>query len=278
MLKNLLKLDDDEEEVGAGETAAVLASPAETAAECRARSGIYHLLSGVFVEEPGTEFLAALRTAEVREQFAAAGLRFDSDFLDTPLANLAEALAIEYTTLFAASGGFPPVESVRLFGRFKQEPNFETMQTYRRLGFALRPGRFEVFADQLGIELMFVAELLERAALALEQGDTRAHRRLEKEIKRFLVQHLGRWVRGYCRLIERTAEHSFYREMARFLGGFAAEEIEAMALSIEDADHARPVVPKAEVRVEFDPNEPVCNGCVSEAITQQNVQPLHDLR
>ena len=278
MLKNLLKLDDDEEEVGAGETAAVLASPAETAAECRARSGIYHLLSGVFVEEPGTEFLAALRTAEVREQFAAAGLRFDSDFLDTPLANLAEALAIEYTTLFAASGGFPPVESVRLFGRFKQEPNFETMQTYRRLGFALRPGRFEVFADQLGIELMFVAELLERAALALEQGDTHAHRRLEKEIKRFLVQHLGRWVRGYCRLIERTAEHSFYREMARFLGGFAAEEIEAMALSIEDADHARPVVPKAEVRVEFDPNEPVCNGCVSEAITQQNVQPLHDLR
>jgi len=278
MLKNLLKLDDDEEEVGAGETAAVLASPAETAAECRARSGIYHLLSGVFVEEPGTEFLAALRTAEVREQFAAAGLRFDSDFLDTPLANLAEALAIEYTTLFAASGGFPPVESVRLFGRFKQEPNFETMQTYRRLGFTLRPGRFEVFADQLGIELMFVAELLERAALALEQGDTRAHRRLEKEIKRFLVQHLGRWVRGYCRLIERTAEHSFYREMARFLGGFAAEEIEAMALSIEDADHARPVVPKAEVRVEFDPNEPVCNGCVSEAITQQNVQPLHDLR
>jgi len=278
MLKTLLKFDDDEEEVGAGETAAVLASPAETAAECRERSGIYHLLSGVFVEEPGTEFLAALRTAEVREQFAAAGLRFDPDFLDTPLADLAEALAIEYTTLFAASGGFPPVESVRLFGRFKQEPNFETMQTYRRLGFALRPGRFEVFADQLGIELMFVAELLERAALALEQGDARAHRRLEKEIKRFWVQHLGRWVRGYCRLIERTAEHSFYREMARFLGGFAAEEIEAMALSIEDADHARPVVPKAEVRVEFDPNEPVCNGCVSETITQQNVQPLHDLR
>ena len=278
MLKSILQIDD-EEEVGAGETAAVLASPAETAVECRARAGIYHLLAGVFVEEPSTEFLGTLRTVEVSEQFAAAGLRFDADFTDAPLADLAESLAIEYTTLFAASGGFPPVESVRLFGRFKQEPNFETMQTYKRLGFVLRPGRFEVFADQIGIELMFVAELLERSALALEQGDTRAHRQLEKEIKRFWVQHLGRWVRGYCRLIERTAEHSFYREMARFLGGFAAEEIEAMALSIEDADKARLVVPKAEVRVEFDPNEPVCNGCVGEAIvTQEKVQTLHDLR
>lgn len=276
MLKAILELD--EREVGAGETVAAPAPPAATAAECRARAGIYRLLSGVFVEEPGPEFLAALRTAQACEQFAAAGLRFDADFLAVPLAELAEALAVEYATLFAASGGFPPVESVRLYGRFKQEPNFETMQTYKRFGFALRPGRFEVFADQLGVELMFVAELLERAATALDHDDTREHRRLEKEIKRFWTRHLGRWVRGYCRLVERTAEHSFYREMARFLGGFAAEEIEALGLRIEDADQARPVVPKAEVRVEFDPNEPICNGCVGETIAQQNIQPLHDLR
>jgi hypothetical protein len=86
-------------------------------------------------------------------------------------------------------------------------------------------------------------------------------------------------VRGYARLIEHLAEHSFYREMARFLCGFAAEEVEAMGLNVEDADQARLVVPKAEIKVEFDPNEPVCNGCVGEAITRQGgVQTLHDLR
>jgi len=284
MLKTALKIeDDDAEEVGAGETAAVLASPAETVIDCRARAGIYRLLSGVFVEEPTGEFVAALRNPVVLAELADAGLRFDADFLAIPQNALLEALAIEYTTQFAASGGFPPVESVRLTGRYKQQPNFDTMQTYKRLGFVLSPGRFEVFADQLGIELMFVAELLERGATALEQGDAVTQRRLDKEIKRFWTQHLGRWVRGYSRLIERTAEHSFYREMARFLGGFATEEIEAMGLRIEDADQARLEVPKSEMRVEFNPNEPVCNGCMTDALSTtlsapDNVRRLEEMR
>lgn len=282
MLKNALALDDNEE-VGAGETAAILATPAETISDRRARAAIYHLLSGVFVEEPSREFVEALRTPAVLSELGVAGLRFDADFLASPLEALLEALAIEYTTQFASSGGFPPVESVRLTGRYKQQPNFDAMQTYKRLGFVLSPGRFEVFADQLGVELMFVAELLERSAAALEQGDAVTHRRLEKEIKRFWTQHLGRWVRGYSRLIERTAEHSFYREMARFLGGFAAEEIEAMGLRIEDADQARLEVPKSEVRVEFNPNEPVCNGCMTDALSTtlsapDNVRRLEEMR
>ena len=282
MLKTALKLDEDED-IAVGETAAVLASPAETAADCRARAGVYRLLSGVFVEEPSREFLEALRAPATLAELAAAGLRFDADFLTAPVDSLLDALAIEYTTQFAGSGGFPPVESVRLTGRYKQEPNFAAMQTYKRMGFVLSPGRFEVFADQLGIELMFIAELLERSAAALEQGDTGAHRRLEKEIKRFWTQHLGRWVRGYTRLIERSSEHSFYREMARFLGGFAAEEIEAMGLRIEDTDQARLEVPKSEVRVEFNPNEPVCNGCISDDLSNalsapDNVRRLEDMR
>jgi TorA maturation chaperone TorD len=288
MLKSVLAIKD--EDVGATEgnrpgTDAAGLAPEQLLAECRARAATYRLLAGVFVEEPSAAFVDALRMPEALQGFAEAGLAFDADFTGPAVADLAEALAVEYTTLFAVSGGFPPVESVRLFGRFKQEPNHETMQTYKRLGFALRPGRFEVFADQLGVELMFVAELLERCVGALEAGDTAQFRRADKEIKRFWTQHLGRWVRGYCRLVERSAEHSFYREMARFLGGFAAEEIGAMGLRIDDADQGRLEVPKAEVRVEFDPDEPVCNGCVGEALaaqsasgTHSNVLPLHDLR
>lgn len=282
MLKSLLRLDDDVEE-GAGAAMALPTTPAELIADCRSRAGVYRLLSGAFVEEPGSEFLAALREPQALAELAAAGIRFDADFLETPLDELVEMLAIEYTTQFAATGGFPPVESVRLTGRYKQEPNFAVMQTYRRCGFELRRGRFEVFADQLGVELMFIAGLLERAATAVEQGDLREHGRLEKEIKRFWTLHLGRWVRGYSRLIENTAEHSFFRGMARLLDGFAAEEIEAMGLRIEDADQARLVVPKSEARVEFNPDEPVCNGCVSDALpgtltVPDSVQRLEDMR
>jgi TorA maturation chaperone TorD len=277
MLRELLP--DAPKKVSRGGTPQTV--PPELAVDDRsARADVYRLLSGVFVEEPSIAFLEALRQPETLVQLAAAGLRFDPDFTDAPLAELAEQVAIEYTTLFVASGGMPPVESVRLYGRFKQEPNFETMQTYRRCGFVLRPGRHEVFSDQLGVELMFVGELLDRSAAALACGDADAARRLEKEIKRFWARHLGRWVRGYARLIGRLAEHSFYREMARFLGGFAAEELEALGLNVEDVDQARLVVPKVDVKVEFDPNEPVCNGCVGEAIVQQagGAQTLADLR
>lgn len=280
MLKDVFKIDDDMASAPVGETAAILASPAETAAECRARARIYRMLSGVFIEEPSAEFLTAMRTPELLSQLAAADVRFDSDFIETPIERLVDDLAVEYTTLFAASGGFPPVESVRLYGRFKQEPNHETMSIYRRNGFELKPGRHEVFADQIGVELLFVAELLERAADAVESGDDKGFRRLEKEIKRFWSQHLGRWARGYGRLVERAAQHSFYRAMGKFLVGFAEEELAAMGLKVEDADQARLVVPKADIKLEFNPDEPECGGCSGGNAMgrEMKVHTLHDLR
>ncbi len=262
---------------GISQPTAIPEVAAGMAAECGARALLYRLLSAVFVEEASAEFLSAMRTPEMLEQLAEVGIGFDADFTAAPLAELVDTLAVEYASLFAASGGFPPVESVRLYGRYRHEPNFEVMQTYQRLGFVLQPGRHEVFADQLGVELMFIAELLERQAEALAKGDLIASRKLEKEIKRFWSRHLGRWVRGYARLIERAAMHSFYREMARFLRGFAEEEIAALGLHIEDADGARLEVPKAEVQEAADPQKP---GCTSDAAPpgRQGIRRLQDLR
>jgi len=248
--------------------------------ECLARARLYRMLAGVFVEEPSAAFLSALRDESLLANLAQAGVQFDADFLATDDATLVEALACEYTTLFAATGGFPPVESVRLTGRFKQDPHFQVLECYRGAGFRVGGGRFDVFADHLGVELMFVAELLERSATALGDDDMALYRKLEREIKRFWTLHLGRWVRGYCRLIDQAAQHSFYREMARFLAGFAEEEIVALELKrLEDLDQGRAVVPKSEIKLEFDPNEPVCGACPSgRAASAPNVHTLHDMR
>jgi TorA maturation chaperone TorD len=286
MLKTLFAFEDDAPR-SARPKISTLDFP-EIVDECRARSGIYRLLGGVFVEEPSAEFLAAIRRGDSLGSLAAAGVTFDADFLESDETSLSEALACEYTTLFASSGGFPPFESVRLTGRYKQEPCFQTEQIYRTMGFTLLKGRFEIFPDHLGVELMFVAELLERSAIALESDDLPGYKRLEKEIKRFWTLHLGRWVRGYCRLIERAAQHSFYREMARFLGSFADEEIVAMNLKrLEDLDQGRAVVPKSEIKVEFNPDEPVCGACPAgpsegavdkASVRVSTIQPLLDLR
>jgi TorA maturation chaperone TorD len=256
-------------------------------AECLARADLYRLLAGVFVEEPSAPFLAALREPALLASLRTAGIHFGADFLQSDALALSDALACEYATLFASAGGFPPIESVRLTGRFKQEPYFQVMQIYQRLGFEQVKGRFEVFPDQLGIELMFVAELLARGAAALAREDLLAYKMLEKETRRFWALHLGRWVRGYSSLIERAAGHSFYREMARFLAGFAAEEIEAMGLThLDDLDQGQLEVPKSDIKLEFNPDEPVCGECPPELLERGGGQatarvipitPLQDL-
>lgn len=259
MLRELL-IDDEDGTTPAPAPAPQL-TPDEQRAECAQRAAIYRLLAGVFAEEPSEAFLASLRAPRSLAALLEAGLRFEADFTEPDLATLAEALACEYTTMFAASGGFPPVESVRLTGRYQQAPHFDVKETYRRAGFAVCRGRFQPIEDHLGVELLFVAELLDRCVAALERNDTAAYRTSEREIRRFWTLHLGRWVRGYARLVARASEHSLYREMAHLLAGFADEEIEAMRLRIDDLDHGRAIVPKSEVQVAFDPDEPVCNAC-----------------
>ena len=232
--------------------------------ECLARAKIYRVLAGVFVEEPSVEFLATMGNVVWLRALEQVGVKFEADFLDTELTTLADVLACEYATLFASSGGFPPVESVRLTGRFKQDPHYQVTAVYQRLGFVQVKGRFDVFADQLGMELMFVAEMLDRCAQSLAAEDLVAYKKLDKEIKRFWSLHLGRWVRGYSGLIARAANHSFYREMARFLNGFAIEEIAAMGLNrLDDLDQGQLVIPKSEITLEFNPDEPVCGECPS---------------
>lgn len=229
--------------------------------ECRARAQLFRLLAGAFVEEPSRGYLQALRQPESLAALADAGMSFDADFLQPALEAVEDALAVEFATLLAAPGGCPPVESARLAGRYQQQPYFEVRQAYRDAGFEVQRGRFEVFDDALGVELMFVSALLDRAAQGIDEGDLASRLRAEKELKRFWVKHLGRWVRGYAGLLMRATEHSFYREMARLLRELSENELARLGLRVEDADGGREVVPKSEVAVLFNPDEPVCGAC-----------------
>lgn len=229
--------------------------------EYRARARFYRLLAGAFAEEPSLAYLAALRAPEGLAALADLGWTFEDDFLVPGLDELHDQVACEYATLFTVTGGFPPVESVRLTGRYRQDPCHAVRDAYRGAGFEPVAGRFNTFEDQLGVELSFVAALLERSADCLEAGDRTGHDRLDKDIRRFWTLHLGRWARGYARLVQQASQHSLFREMARLLELFAKAEIAAMGLKVQDSDGGRLEVPKSEIQVLFNPDEPVCGGC-----------------
>jgi len=233
----------------------------EQVAECKARAIIYRLLAGVFLEEPSVGYLNALRSPEVMGSLRAMGVVFSSDFTDTPLEQLQETLACEYAVLFVVAGGCPPVESTRLTGRYQQQPFFEVRDFYKKHGFVISNGRFSVFEDQMGVELTFLAEMLEGAAEMRQAGDVESYTYMEKEIKRFWALHPGKWVRGYATLLERASEHSFYRQMAKLLGNFAEWELNLLSVNVDDLDGGKLKVPKAEIEYEFDPDEPVCDAC-----------------
>lgn len=236
-------------------------SNAELIAESRARANIYRVLAGVFLQEPSREYLEALRSPEVMTTLKAMGVEFSADFAASPLEQLQDALACEYAVLFVVAGGCPPVESIRLTGRYQQQPFFEVRDFYSKHRFAISRGRFAVFEDQMGVELTFLAELLDRAARHLESWDVKSYTLVEKEIKRFWALHLGKWVRGYATLLERASEHSFYRQMARLLGNFAEWELQLLGVRVDDLDGGKLKVPKAAIEYEFDPDEPVCDAC-----------------
>jgi putative dimethyl sulfoxide reductase chaperone len=231
------------------------------AQECRARAGLFRLLSGAFTEEPQPAYLAALRTPQALAALSECGVRFGPDFLEPGLDALVDTLACEFATLLASPGGCPPVESARLTGRYQQQPCYEVREAYRAAGFAAVAGRFEVFDDALGVELLFVAVLLERIADLHDRGELAARVHAEKALKRFWTRHLGRWVRGYASLVSRATEHSFYRAMAGMLHDLADDELQRLGLRVEDLDGGREEVPKSEIELLINPDEPVCGAC-----------------
>lgn len=233
----------------------------ELIAECRGRANIYRLLAGMLLEEPTREYLAALRSPAVMASLQEMGVEFGKDFTEPSIEALEETLSYEYGVLFVVTGGCPAVESIRLTGRFQQQPYWEMRELYAQAGFEVKPARFAVFEDQLGVQLTFLAEMLERSAAALEAGNQAEYARLTKEIKRFWALHPGKWVRGYATLLARASEHTFFTELAKLLGSFAQWELDLLGVKADDVDGGKLEVPKAEIEYEFDPDEPVCNAC-----------------
>jgi len=206
----------------------------------------YRLLAGVFAEEPQGDFLRELRGEDCLAALGDLGVNFGEDFIGCNEDTLSEELAAEYTMLFVAPGGFPPIESVRLQGGYRQSAVNETRDAYAAEGYNVQSGRFISFDDHLAVEMQFIAALLERQAEALSAGNEQEARRMEKTVKRFWMKHLGRWVRGYASLVEEAAEHSFYREMACLLGAFAEAELDAMGLNVADEDGGKMRAAKPE--------------------------------
>jgi TorA maturation chaperone TorD len=184
------------------------------------RSNIYGLLATLYRQEPTCSLLEQIRTPEILEILSRWGGELGDDFLNRPEGDLLEEMAVEYTRLFLGPGRHvSPHESVhheREDGQWGQLWGASTVEVKKFIeGTGLRyEAGYQGLPDHIGVELGFLEALTRREEEAWEQDDEEGARRCLDVERRFLDEHLLRWVTPFCDKVIATAELSFYRSLA----------------------------------------------------------------
>lgn len=185
----------------------------------RERSQVYWFLSTFYTTRPDARFFADLagRVATLKAagtDSAGEGLNHLRSALDEPDAGrLAERLTVEYTRLFrglsADYGPPPPYESLYRGSQLMGEVTAAVMARYADAGFGVIDEDLGP-QDHIGAELKFMALLCHDENSAWERADHDAAARKRNLQRRFLAEHLLRWVPAYCQRIQEESVERFY--------------------------------------------------------------------
>ncbi|NQT68308.1 MAG: molecular chaperone TorD family protein [Desulfobacteraceae bacterium] len=192
----------------------------EMIAVARHRSDIYGLLAVLYRQEPTRDLLKRVRGPQFLEVMSQWGGELDDDFMTRPEDALLEEMAVEYTRLFLGPGKHvSPHESVhheREDGQWGQLWGASTVEVRKFIeGTGLRyETKYRGLPDHIGVELEFLEALTRREEEAWEQDDEEGVRRCLDVERRFLDEHLFRWVAPFCDKVIAAAELSFYRSLA----------------------------------------------------------------
>jgi TorA maturation chaperone TorD len=205
----------------------------------RMRANVFRMLSGLFLAEPAEELLEKLaleETWEIIGWFAGPGscqpLR---DLAQSGRLSAAELRAAFHALFHVPLGAFVfPFESCYRVasppGPLMGPPAIEVQSAYAAAGFATVPELAEP-PDHAGVELAFVAALLDEQAAAQEAGDEEKAAAAAGRIQAFCRDHLGRWLPALRDRIRSTGVSAFYTEVAALAAGVveqAAQTAEAV--------------------------------------------------
>ncbi len=167
------------------------------------RAELYKLLSALFLDKPEDKVIL-----QIREMFQ---LKFD----DTP-----QEIEADFPNLFLRPDlhlspheslyNYPLGETPGLWGRAA----YEVQEFYRSAGLVIDE-ESEVIPDHLGLELLFMSYLVENDLVGQQ--------------RKFMDEHLLRWVPEYCDEVEKHAATTFYKEVAILLKEFVVSDDEELS-------------------------------------------------
>ena len=183
-----------------------------------ARIGTYRLLARLVLAEIDAQLLEALRDMPIFGQALAASGGVEA----------LPALRVEYTRAFLMNAH--PYESVSLdeSGLLNTPQSGSVSEHYRQRGFEPEAAQRVAASDHLGLELEFMAHLIEGEAAARKMDNPFVAGSLKADQLHFLEQHLLRWGPIFGRALAEVAESPFYRTLGEALETFLLGDYEAL--------------------------------------------------
>lgn len=208
------------------------------------RSKVYGLLTTVYREDPNPALLRQFKDARFRAALSSLGVDLEDKFFSLSEEELIEDLAVEYARLFVGPGKhISPHESVHLKneeggGLLWGEATAKVKKFIESAGFEYKSDYCEI-PDHIAVELEFMQGVTERECRAWNEKDNdEVFSCLETE-KKFIEEHLARWVPLFCEEIISYAELPFYREMGKLTKRFIEFEKEEIGKYIDDLARSR---------------------------------------
>ncbi len=209
----------------------------DKAERAKIRSNIYGFLSVLFREEINEERLRQINEPSLKEVLSDMGVQYDI-FSQEDQEQIIEDLAVEYARLFLGPDKhISPHESIHHqrddgdWGMHWGGSTVDVKKFVETAGLEYKT-QYNGMPDHISVELEFMKEAAGREAQAIEDKDWKGALYCQKMEKKFISEHLVKWIPEFCEKIISQAEISFYADLANVTKKFIALEYENIDESI----------------------------------------------
>ncbi len=196
------------------------------------RSNIYGLLAAIYRREMTSDLLKQIKDPRFLGVLSNLGIELNNGFFQKPEQELLEDLAVEYARLFLGPGKhISPHESVHhqrddaQGGQLWGQSTVEVKRFIELSGLHYK-SEYTGLPDHISVELEFMQQVTLREEQAWAEQDKDTALSCLKNEKKFIEEHLARWVPIFCEKVINEAELLFYREMAALTKSFIEFEKE----------------------------------------------------
>ncbi|MHB1421032.1 MAG: TorD/DmsD family molecular chaperone, partial [Bacillota bacterium] len=205
------------------------------------RRNLYGLLALIYAKEPSYELLQYLREPLLLQALEEIDSEISCELKQIPDDKLMRDMVIEYTRLFLGPGKhISPHESVYVSGfgsagagskgQLWGEATVQVQEQIEGWGFNLGDTQQRI-PDHIAVEMELMYHLTGKETESWAAGEVEEARKYQQQQKKFLEEHLCRWVENFCNLVEDQSDSRFYRGIAGITRQFILSEPENLSVA-----------------------------------------------